>query len=123
MVLGLLSGIFVARVFGVEAKGVLAGLVALVGLGSALSSLGVSYSAVKLGGDNTNSLFIIFSFLASLVGFIGLILYDIVSPHQVDILNYTVEIWLVLFLTIYNLQSLAFILSRPSSISLVTIAF
>ena len=62
--LGLLFGIFVARGFGVEAKGALAGIAALVGLGSALSSLGVSYSAVKLGGSNTNGIFINFSFVS-----------------------------------------------------------
>jgi len=112
--LGLLFGIFVARGFGVEAKGALAGIAALVGLGSALSSLGVSYSAVKLGGSNTNRIFINFSFVGSIVGLLGLVVYAIQNPHQFDIFNYILELYFVLFLTIYNLQSLAFILSRPS---------
>ena len=78
--LGLLFEIFVARGFGVEAKGALAGIAALVGLGSALSSLGVSYSAVKLGGSNTNSIFINFSFVGSIVGLLGLVVYAIQIP-------------------------------------------
>ena len=112
--LGLIFGIFVARGFGVEAKGALAGIAALVGLGSALSSLGVSYSAVKLGGSNTNGIFINFSFVGSIVGLLGLVVYGMQNPDQFDIFDNILELYFILFLTTYNLQSLAFILSRPS---------
>ena len=112
--LGLLFGIFVARGFGIEAKGALAGIAALVGLGSALSSLGISYAAVKLGGANTNRILITFSFFGSIVGLLGIVVFSIQNPRQFDIFNYILHLYIVLFLTMYNLQSLAFILSRPS---------
>ena len=113
--LGLVFGVFVARAFGLEAKGLLAGLGALIALGAVLSSLGVSYSAVKLGGYNTNRLLIIFSLIASLISLLFLFFYDYFKPTQINIINSSVELYLILFFTIYNLQSLAFILSRPNN--------
>lgn len=112
--MGLLFGILVARGFGLEAKGSLAAIAALVGLGSAISSLGVSYSAVKLGGSNTNRIFLNFSFFSSTFGLLFLSIYSIQNPHQFDINNHILELYIILFLTIYNLQSLAFIVSRQS---------
>jgi len=112
--MGLVFGIFVARGFGVEAKGLLAAIAALVGLGSVLSSLGVSYSAVKLGGGNTNRIFITFSLFGSLISLLFIVIYELYRPTQRDIFNHILELYIVLFFTIYNLQGLAFILSRPS---------
>lgn len=113
--LGLVFGVFVARAFGLEAKGLLAGLAALIAFGAVLSSLGVGYSAVKLGGYNTNRLLIIFSLIASLASLLFLFFYDSFKPTQINIINTSVELYLILFFTIYNLQSLAFILSRPAN--------
>ena len=66
-VLGLCIGVFVARAFGPEGKGAIAGTSAIVGLAVALSSFGVSYSAVKLGGENTNRIMCLVASLGSAV--------------------------------------------------------
>ncbi|MDC3194281.1 hypothetical protein OAT56_02075 [Amylibacter sp.] len=111
---GLLVGVFVARGFGVEAKGALASIAAIVGLGSALSSFGVPYSAVKLGSSNTNWIMIKFSVYGSIIALLFLVVYNLQGWSQFNVFHYILELYIILFLTIYNLQSLAFILSRSS---------
>jgi O-antigen/teichoic acid export membrane protein len=112
VVLGLFFGVIVARYFGVEAKGQLAQFSAIIGLAIVSSSLGVSYSAVKLKGFNTNRLFLIFSIFGSLVSLIFILIYqrygdNVIHTSSADL----VLILFILFFSIYNLQSLALILS------------
>ncbi len=114
VVLGLCVGVFVARAFGAEGKGLLAGTAAIVGLTVALSSFGVSYSAVKLGGENTNRIMCLVALLGSTISLLFLLGYQYYIFLPFDISNNILKLYILFFCSIYNLQSLAFIVSRPS---------